>query len=73
MASVSSGPTQLSLDPEGRVLYVVNQRLTINPQFPGGNAVRALTVRADGTLAETLPEVPLPVPPEARAQGIVVF
>jgi len=73
MASVSSGPTQLSLDPEGRVLYVVNQRLTVDPQFQGGNAVHALSVRADGTLAETLPEVPLPVPPEARAQGIVVF
>jgi 6-phosphogluconolactonase (cycloisomerase 2 family) len=72
-AAVSSGPTQLSLDPEGRVLYVVSQRLTVDPQFPGGNAVHALTLRADGTLAEILPEVPLPVPPEARAQGIVVF
>ncbi|APR82535.1 Hypothetical protein A7982_07884 [Minicystis rosea] len=73
MASVSSGPTQLALDPEERVLYVVNQRLTTDPGVPFGNILHALTVREDGTLTETLPEVPLPVPPEARPQGIVVF
>ncbi len=71
--SVSSGPTQLALDPDDRVLYAVNQRITADPQVTAGNTLHALTVGADGTLTETLPDVPLPVPPETHPQGIVVF
>jgi 6-phosphogluconolactonase (cycloisomerase 2 family) len=73
MTSVSSGPTQLAIAPDGANLYAVNQRLTIDPNVPEGNTLHALTVCEDGTLTEDLPDIALPVPPEARAQGLLVF
>jgi 6-phosphogluconolactonase (cycloisomerase 2 family) len=68
---------QLSLDPTGRFLYVVNHETSPNDTFPQGNQLHTLAVARDGTLSETA-RSPLifslaDVPANAHPQGIVVL
>ncbi len=70
----SGGAFQLSLDPTQKLLYVVQQRTTLDPTDLKGNAVHILQVAADGSLTEaSFSPLALPVPSNAHPQGIVVF
>ena len=70
----SGGAFQLSLDPTERLLYVVQQRTTLNTADTKGNAVHVLNVAADGSLTEApFSPLALPVPSNAHPQGIVVL
>jgi DNA-binding beta-propeller fold protein YncE len=64
---------QEELSPDGRFLYVVSQRTTTDPTVTEGNVLHALTIGPDGKLSEPLADIKLPVPTEARPQGLVVF
>ena len=70
-------PFQLSLDPSGKFLYVLNRESTIDDSFPQGNAIHILRVGGDGLLGEIaespviLPESA--VPARAHPQGVVVL
>lgn len=68
---------QLSLDPTGRFLYVVNHETSPTDTFPQGNQLHTLAVARDGTLSEAtgspLIFSPAEVPPNAHPQGIVVL
>ena len=64
---------QEALSPDGRFLYVVSQRTTTNPTVTEGNVLHTLTIGPDGKLSEPLDDIKLPVPSEARPQGLVVF
>ncbi|HZJ17972.1 MAG TPA: beta-propeller fold lactonase family protein [Chthoniobacteraceae bacterium] len=72
----TTSPFQLSLDPSGKFLYVVNHENTVDDSFPEGNALHILQVGADGKLTETadspliLPQAL--VPAGAHPKGIVV-
>ena len=68
---------QLSLDPTGRFLYVVNHETSPDDAFPQGNQLHTLAVARDGTLSESAGS-PLifslaDVPANAHPQGIVVL
>jgi 6-phosphogluconolactonase (cycloisomerase 2 family) len=68
---------QLSLDPTGRFLYVVNHETSPDDTFPQGNQLHTLRVAGDGTLSEPA-DSPLlfgvdEVPANAHPQGIVVL
>jgi 6-phosphogluconolactonase (cycloisomerase 2 family) len=68
---------QLSLDPTGRFLYVVNHETSPDDTFPQGNQLHTLAVARDGTLREPA-GAPLivslaDVPANAHPQGIVVL
>jgi 6-phosphogluconolactonase (cycloisomerase 2 family) len=70
-------PFQLSLDPTGQFLYILNHETTVNDTYPQGNAVHILRVGRDGKLTETS-ESPLilpqsAVPARAHPKGIVVL
>ncbi len=70
----SGGTFQLSLDPSGKLLYVVQQRVTKNAADLKGNAIHVYQVAADGSLsAAPLASTALPVPSNAHPQGIAVF
>src|ERR1051325_6352080 len=49
----TTSPFQLSLDPSGKLLYVVNHENAFDDSFPDGNALHILAVGADGKLTET--------------------
>jgi 6-phosphogluconolactonase (cycloisomerase 2 family) len=72
----TTSPFQLSLDPSGKFLYVVNHENSENDSFPDGNALHILQVASDGKLTETAASpVILPqslVPAGAHPKGIVV-
>ena len=70
----SGGAFQLALDPTEKLLYVVQQRITLNAGDTKGNAIHILNVAADGSLTEAaFSPFALPVPSNAHPQGIVVF
>lgn len=70
----SGGAFQLSLDPAEKLLYVVQQRTTLNAADTKGNAIHILNVGAGGALTEAaFSPIALPVPANAHPQGIVVF
>lgn len=70
----SGGGFQLALDPTEKLLYVVQQRTTLNAADLKGNAVHVFNVAADGSLTETaFSPIALPVPSNAHPQGLVVF
>lgn len=64
---------QEALTPDGKFLYVVSQHT--NPDFSvaNGNMLHALTVAADGSLAEAGTPVALPVDTHTRPWGLVAF
>jgi 6-phosphogluconolactonase len=78
----TTAPFNLSVDPSGKFLYVVNHttctNATIDPtNCPAGNAIHILTINSDGTLTET-PSSPLIVPPtmvpnDTHPKGIIVL
>ncbi len=69
----SSSPYQLAISPDGAHVYIVSQRVTLDPLVTEGNFVHILDVQPDGTLVETLDPLPLPGPFQARPHGIVVL
>ncbi len=70
---ITSTPFQMNLSPDERYLYVVNQRVDFNSSYQEGNNIHVLRIADDGTLSEQGSPVDLPVPPQMRPQGIVVF
>lgn len=68
---------QLELDPSGKTLYVVNHQTSADGKFADGNQLHALTVNADGTVAERLSSpLKLPakwVPAGTHPQGLAVL
>lgn len=70
---ISSAPFQLSLDPLEKYLYVINQRVTTEASYTGGNTLHILSISSDGSMMESLNEINLEVPASSRPQGIVVF
>jgi 6-phosphogluconolactonase len=68
---------QLSIDPEGKHVYVVNHEQTSDNRSTTGNAVHVLTVGANGTLTENAasPVVLTPplVPFNAHPMGVVAI
>lgn len=70
--TVTSAPFQLELSPDEDRLYVVSQRVTTNATDTSGNLLHELHVAADGSLTEPGAPLDLPVPPEARPQGVIV-
>ncbi len=70
----SGGAFQLSFDPTEKLLYVVQQRTTLNPADLKGNAIHVLNVAADGSLNEApFSPIALQVPSNAHPQGIIVL
>jgi len=70
----SGGAFELSFDPSEKLLYVVEQRTTLNPADPKGNEIHILNVGANGSLSEaSISPFTLPVPANAHPQGIVVL
>jgi 6-phosphogluconolactonase (cycloisomerase 2 family) len=69
-------PFQLTLDPSGKFLYVVNHETTEDDSYPQGNALHILQVASNGMLTELpLSPVILPqsaVPAGAHPKGIAV-
>jgi len=66
-------PFQLSLDPSGKWLYVVNRSFTPNNNYPEGNNIHIMQVHPDGTLAEpAFSPLILPVPPNVKPTGNVI-
>lgn len=66
-------PFQLSLDPSGKWLYVVNRSFTPNNDYREGNNIHILQVQSDGTLAEpAFSPLLLPVPPTVMPTGNVI-
>jgi DNA-binding beta-propeller fold protein YncE len=78
----TTAPFNLSVDPTGTYLYVVNHttctNVSIDPvNCPAGNAVHIMTINADGTLTENsyspLIFPPTMVPNDTHPKGIVVL
>jgi len=66
-------PFQLSLDPSGKWLYVVNRSFTPNNDYREGNNIHILRVKPDGTLVESaFSPLLLPVPPNVMPTGNVI-
>ncbi len=71
---VTSTPYEPALSPDEKFLYVVNNRSNAkNPAVTDGNKLHILSIAADGSLTESAATVNLPVPPDVRPQGLVVF
>jgi 6-phosphogluconolactonase (cycloisomerase 2 family) len=70
--ATASASFEESLSPDGRYLFVVSQRVTTDSNVTAGNILHTLSVGLDGMLAETVPDVKLPVPVNARPQGVAV-
>lgn len=75
-APPQTNPFQVSLDPEGKHLYVINHETTLANNFPQGNALHTLNVAANGTLSE--PALPFvfntaEVPAFAHPRGVLVL
>jgi 6-phosphogluconolactonase len=78
----TTAPFNLSVEPGGKFLYVVNHTTCTNVNIdatncPAGNAIHIMKINTDGTLAET-PASPLifpatMVPNETHPKGIVVL
>ena len=68
---------QLSIDPEGKFVYVLNHEQTSDNRSKTGNAIHVLKVGANGTLTENAssPTVLMPplVPFNAHPQGVVAI
>lgn len=58
----NNGPTNISLDPTGKFLYVLT-----------GNTLHVLNVAANGMVRETITPVALPIASNDIAQGLVTF
>lgn len=72
--ATSGGAFQLALDPSEKLLYVVQQRTTLNATDTKGNAIHILQVATDGSVTEAVfSPLALPVPSNAHPQGIVVL
>lgn len=72
--AASGGAFELSLDPTEKLLYVVQQRTTLNAADTKGNAIHVLQIGAGGSLTEApYSPIALPVPSNAHPQGIVVL
>jgi 6-phosphogluconolactonase (cycloisomerase 2 family) len=66
-------PFQLSLDPSGRWLYVVNRSFTPNNDYLEGNNIHTVQVQPDGTLVEpAFSPLLLPVPPNVKPTGLAI-
>lgn len=69
----ASGAVNAALDPSGKYLYVVAQRITGDASILGGNLLHILSVDADGKVSEPGPSVNLNISDAAHPHGIVVF
>lgn len=77
----TTAPFNLSVDPSGKLLYVVNHTtctsVGIDPACSSGNAIHILNINSDGTLKEaaTSPFIfaPTMVPNDTHPKGIVVL
>ena len=69
---ISSAPYQEALSPDEKNLFVVSQRVTVNPNdtTSPGNILHILAIAADGTLSEPGADVPIAVPLLTRPQGV---
>ena len=75
-AAMGGLASQESLTPDGRFLYVIEQRITDNAGDGSANALHILAATPGGGLAEPLPPInlgDLGVPRTARPQGIAAF
>lgn len=74
---LTAGPGNLfqeALDPTGTLLYVVSQRTTADPSDTTGNGLHILQIDQNGVLSEApFSPMALPIPPAARAEGVVVL
>jgi DNA-binding beta-propeller fold protein YncE len=61
-----------NLSPDGNYLFVLSERLTTDPTVTTGNVLHVLTVASDGTLTESVADVPLNVAVGVRPQGVAV-
>ena len=72
--ATSGGAFELSLDPTEKLLYVIQQRTTLNNADLKGNSIHVLQVGANGNLTEaSFSPISMPVPSNAHPQGIVVL
>lgn len=69
LAGPPAGPFQLALDSRGEYLYVITQK-TLDVFPVEANALHALKIAADGTIAAQTDRVEIPVFPSAP-QGVV--
>lgn len=75
-ATVGGLASQESLTPDGRFLYVLEQRITDNAGDGSANALHLLAATPEGGVSEPLPPINLQslgVPRTARPQGIAAF
>ncbi len=75
-AGGSAAPTsqsyEESVSPDGKYLFVLSQRLTTDPTVSQGNVLHVLSIASDGTLTETVADVPFDVAVGVRPQGVAV-
>jgi hypothetical protein len=72
MASPTSQSYEEGLSPDGKYLFVLSQRTTLDPTVSTGNVLHVLSVASDGTISETVPDVSLSVAVGVRPQGVAV-
>jgi DNA-binding beta-propeller fold protein YncE len=75
-AGGSGSPTSQSyeenLSPDGKYLFVLSQRTTLDSTVTTGNVLHVLRVAGDGTVSETVADVPLDVAVGVRPQGVAI-
>ncbi len=71
-ASPTSQSYEEGLSPDGKYLFVLSQRTTLDPTVSTGNVLHVLNVASDGTISETVPDVPLSLAVGVRPQGVAV-
>ncbi len=70
--SVGGGAFRISLDPGGKYVYIVDQNLDAALMDTSQNNIQVLQIQPDGTLAQVPgATITLPIPPFARAQGVL--
>ena len=73
MNAVTSEPFNLCFSPTGKVLYVVSQHTSADFSIGNYNYFHSLQVMDDGSLSEAQEPTEIPVAPNIRPQGVVVY
>ena len=73
MNAVTSEPFNLSFSPSGNILYVVSQHTNTDFSIGNYNYFHSLQVMNDGSLSELYEPAQIPVAPDLRPQGVVIY
>ncbi len=71
--AVTSEPFNFCFSPSGKILYVVSQHTNTDFSIGNYNYFHSLQVMEDGSLSEAQEPAQMPVAPNLRPQGVVVY